>query len=80
MDDRGRDQILSEQLLSELQAIREYVAQIPEITATLAEHSAILKEHSTTLKEHSLDLKEIKGLLVDQMERTVSLEATAHTH
>jgi chromosome segregation ATPase len=72
-DDRIRG-VLGEQLLGELQAIRELVTDVPAIKATVDQHTLELRDlkgrlivvedvvrgHSTILKEHSADIRELK--------------------
>lgn len=75
MDEQGRDRILSEQMLSRLDAIQELVQDVPEIKDRLGRvesavnemkaeqtvHTEILREHSATLAEHGADIRELKA-------------------
>lgn len=83
MDEQIRG-VLGEQLLGELQAIRELVSEVPAIKATvedlkadMADVKGRLTSVEIVLTEHSADLKEIKHFVGSHEERLVALESQA---
>lgn len=65
--EQSRDRILSEQLLSELKTVREYVSRMPVIENKVD----ALAEDMTEVKA---DVKMIKNIVGDHSERITSLE------
>ena len=87
MDGASRDRILSEQMLSRLDAIQELVKDVPEIKDRLGRVELLLDGvegtlalHTEVLREHSADLKEIKQIVGGQMESVAELQAVSHSH
>jgi len=75
--ERMRDRILAEDLLSKAEATFELVGQVargmPDIKERLGRVEGILLEHSA-------DLTELKQLAGRQLETVAELKAGAHTH
>jgi hypothetical protein len=82
-----RDRILSEKLWGELENIRQYVQDIPEIKDRLGRLESDVSEmkgiqivHGEILKEHSAELREIKQIVGGHHEAIAELKLASHTH
>jgi len=87
--DESEDQrrwVLVEKMAGDMEAIKEYVSQIPAIKATVDQHAEELRDVKgrlvsveNTLAEHSADLKEIKTYVAGHDEATIELQEASST-
>ena len=87
VDEEAIRQVLGEQLLTEIQTIRELVSVIPSMDERLGrvERDVVdikgeLVVHRQILQEHSADLTEIKQIVGGHAEAITELKAVTHTH
>lgn len=87
MDEQGRERILGEDLAAKLDAVLEFVKDVPEIKTRIGrvEHrlervEETLDVHTGILQEHSADLREIRQTLGSTVETVAELRAASHTH